>query len=203
MLSSSPGILYRMCHLILLLHFKNCLRVETLLSWAGERLSLEQHFTFGGYLGVKILYQERGGKKNMLFSYFCHIVVFNCDFQYVMIVCEGKWRSSVQEQSCYDWSARKAALMFVWACHMVLITLVSNVPCAVFLGGLYLSCKCEILIWLVFIITLTSMSKCGWLNLLERWLSPPPNPSLHIHWRSQTVAMWQLFLDQNNCVQSY
>lgn len=73
--------------------FRSCLRVETLflsaVSSAGERLSLEQHFTLGGCVGVKTLISQERKKKTCCFlslSYCC----FNCDFQYVMIVCEGK-----------------------------------------------------------------------------------------------------------------
>lgn len=206
--------------------FKSCLGAETLsaLSSAGERLSLEQHFL--GYLGVKIAPLSGEEKKTCCFltlSYCC----FNCDFQYVMIVCEGKWRTSQQAQPCtvntVTTDSLQVVLVFAWAWHMVLYTLVSNVPCAVFFflrGGGGGGVVPQLQMWnfnLTFsVVTLTPMSKCGWLNLLERWLFlqergvlltlvylSPPNPSLHIHWRSQSVAMWQLFLDQNNYVQSY
>lgn len=79
----SPGIYMR--HLSLLLPSEAASESKYFLlavRLAGERLSL-------GCEGVKTLISQEREKKTCCFlslSYCC----FNCDFQYVMIVCEGK-----------------------------------------------------------------------------------------------------------------
>lgn len=119
--------------------FKNCLRVEAL--WVEQESGWVWNNTLLlGITGCENAPSVRRERKKtccfLTLSYCC----FNCDFQYVMIVCEGKWRSSVQEQSCTVNSVLTDPLCRLCWClrerHMVLYTLVSNVPCYVFLGGI-------------------------------------------------------------------
>lgn len=131
----SPGIY--MCHLSLLLHSEA----------ASEFFSRREAES-----GTTLYFLGWGRKKKktccfLTLSYCC----FKCDFQYVMIVCEGKWRTSVQEQLTCWWLFHSAGCVDVCvsvSCGFIHIGFQCAMCCL--LGGWYLSCKCEILIWLFY-----------------------------------------------------
>lgn len=96
------------------------------LSRAGEGQRLEQHLLLFWSWGCGSTPVRRGKLCFLTLSYCC----FNCDFKYMMIVwrqmkdcCAGTVMHSLHS----DWFPLQVVLMF--ACHLVLFTLVSNVPC--------------------------------------------------------------------------
>lgn len=148
----SPGIY--VCHLSLLLHSE----VASELKHFSFRLWVQQErgwvwnntLLWGDVWVWKRSSVRRGKKKTCCFlslSYCC----FNCDFQYVMIVCEGKWRTSLQEQLTCWWLFHSAGCVDVCvsvSCGFIHIGFQCAMCCL--LRGWYLSCKCEILIWLFY-----------------------------------------------------
>lgn len=181
------------------------------LSWAGERL--DQHYLLLlGDEGVKTLLCQEREKKHAIFLLY-HIVVLTVIF--------NKWWLFVKEN---EGGVRRSSRTRWWrlspsaGCVDVCVSLSYGFThigfqCATccFLGGRYLSYKCEILIWLLYYyiniyvkvwMVGPFLEKGGFSNgkvgvvLTLVYLSPPSpplHPSLHIHWRSQTVLRWRLF----------
>lgn len=218
--------LQRMCHLIVLLHLKAASELKHFQLWVQPERGWVWNNTFWDiWVWKLLLYQERK-KKHAVFL-LCHIVVLTVIFN-MWWLCAKENEGLVSRRSRAQltllrlihcrlcWCLRERDIWFCthWfpMCHVLFFFFLR--------GGGGGGVVPQLQMWnfnLTFsVVTLTPMSKCGWLNLLERWLFlqergvlltlvylSPPNPSLHIHWRSQSVAMWQLFLDQNNYVQSY
>lgn len=113
--------------------------------------------------GVKTLLRQR---KNMLFSYFV-ISLFEL-WSVMMIVCEGTRRPRLQERSCAANAAGCADVRVSASCGFLHIGFQCAMCC--FWGKVP-----QLQMWnfnLIFfvVVTLTSLSKCGWWSLLERWL---------------------------------
>lgn len=166
----------------------------------------------GATLYFREVWMWKGSFSHTLFSYFVvWTVILNMRWLFVEenegLVCRG----SRAQLTCL-WLSHSAGCVAV--CVSVSYSFQTHwlTMCCIFffLGGGYLSCKCETLIWLFYCcinikvwmvkalrkLAFTIGKKCGGVH-------GPLSTSLYIHWRSQTVAMWQNSLDQNSNVQSY
>lgn len=191
------------CNLSLFLHSEAASKLKLFFPFSCEfsRWESGQHFLLGDiWVWKALLIQER--KKHAVFL-LCHFCCFNCDFF-------DMWRLSVRENEGLVCRSSHAPSTWCWLFHSAgCVDVCVNVSCGFIHIGFQcaMCCVCgkvpQLQMWnlkhfnlIFFITTLTSMSKCGWLNLLERWLFQqewrglinsclpvtPPQSIMHIHW---------------------